>query len=313
MNFQLKFNNPNSTRKISFSDKMIFLGSCFSDEISLLASSYGFNVKANHFGTLFHPIALAQNILDSIHDRQDLDVILNEDVFFDFNCSGKIYGMSEKELREKVISLRMDLQNDMKRSSFLFITFGTAFAYHLNENQQVVGNCHKQPSTYFTKKMTEISEIVSLWKRVISEIRYLNPNIQICFTVSPVRHVKDGLSENNLSKSTLFLAIKEILTLDSIVYFPAYELVNDVLRDYRFFKEDMVHPNELAIQFVWDNFMGSFLEESIQDVAKNVNHLKKAMQHRLSYPKSKQALKFNEHIEESLRVLQRENKDIFLG
>lgn len=311
MEFQLNFKVPELHPKISFSDKIIFLGSCFSDEMSLLAKQHGFQVVSNPFGTLFHPLVLAQNILDSLHGNVEVNVAKNNDVYLDYNCSGKVYAMSELELKEKVIAIRNEFKNDLKNASYLFVTFGTAFAYYLNENQKVVGNCHKQPAQSFTKQLTNIEEIVSSWNEVLAEIKRFNPKIQICFTVSPVRHIKDGLHENNLSKSTLLLAISQLQSASDLSYFPSFELVNDVLRDYQFFKEDLTHPNQQAIQFVWTHFMESFLTDQIKEIALKVNEIKSAANHRIQYPESEMAKKFIEHLKDRRTKLAEEYSEIY--
>ena len=311
MEFHLKFNIPEAIPKISFSEKLIFFGSCFSDEISLLAKQHGFQVVSNPFGTLFHPLALAQNILDALRGNEEVIIAQNNDVYLDYNCSGKVYAMSELELKEKVNSIRNEFKNDLKNASYLFVTFGTAFAYHLNETQQIVGNCHRQSAQSFTKRLTKIEEIVSKWNEVVSEIIRFNPKIQICFTVSPVRHLKDGLHQNNLSKSTLHLAINQLLSESNLTYFPSFELVNDVLRDYRFFKEDLTHPNQQAIQFVWQKFMSTFLTSEIQEIANKVSELKQAMNHRIQYLDSKMAQEFQMKIDERKELLKIENPSIF--
>lgn len=311
MEFHLKFNIPEAIPKISFSDKLIFFGSCFSDEMSLLAKQHGFQVVSNPFGTLFHPLALAQNVLDALRGNEEVVIAQNNDVYLDYNCSGKVYAMSELELKKKVISIRNEFKNNLKNASYLFVTFGTAFAYHLNETQQVVGNCHKQPAQSFTKHLTKIQEIVFKWNEVVSEIKRFNPKIQICFTVSPVRHLKDGLHQNNLSKSTLHLAINQLLSESNLTYFPSFELVNDVLRDYRFFKEDLTHPNQQTIQFVWQKFMSTFLTSEIQEIANKVSELKQAMNHRIQYPDSKMAQEFQIKIDERKELLKIENPSIF--
>ena len=311
MNFQLKFSIPEAKQKISFGDRIIFLGSCFSDEMSLLAEKSGLHVLANPFGTIFHPLALAQNMLDVLRGNEDVNIVRNEDIFLDYNCSGKIYAMSERELKEKVLTLRKNFRNELKKATHLFVTFGTAFAYYLKETQKVVGNCHKQPLQLFEKKLTDVELIVSIWKEIIDELKCLNPEIQIYFTVSPVRHSKDGLHENNVSKSTLFLAINQLQADEEIRYFPAFELVNDVLRDHRFFKEDLVHPNIQAIQYVWEKFMETFLTVETIELAKKVAEIKLAMNHRLQYPESKMAKEFRRNLEEKTNSLSKEFPNIF--
>jgi hypothetical protein len=307
VDFQLNINIVESKQKISFGDKIIFLGSCFSDEMSILAKQHGFDVVSNPFGTLFHPLAIAQNLLFALHDNEKMNFVQNDDVYLDYSCSGKVYGMNDAELTQKVLSLRTNLKKDLKIATHLFITFGTSFGYHLKETNKIVGNCHKQPSQNFTKKLTEIDEIASVWKQVISEIIKINPEIQICFTVSPVRHIKDGLHENNLSKSILILAIQQLQSGHSISYFHAYELVNDILRDYRFFKEDLVHPNNQAIKFVWEKFMATYLTADTLVIAKNVNEIKLAMNHRLQYPESKMASEFKKQLKERKLSLEIKN------
>jgi len=310
VDFQLKFKIPDINPKISFSDKIIFLGSCFSDDMSLLAKQHGFQVVSNPFGTLFHPLVLAQNILDSLHGNVEVNVAKKNDVYLDYNCSGKVYDMNEAELKKKVIAIRNEFKNDLKNASHLLVTFGTAFAYYLNETQQVVGNCHKQPAQSYTKYLTRIEEIVSKWNEVVMEIKRFNPKIQICFTVSPVRHIKDGLHENNLSKSTLLLAISQLQSASDLSYFPSFELVKDVLRDYRFFKEDLTHPNQQAIQFVWAQFMESFLISETKDIAIKVNEIKSAKNHRIQYPESEMAKKFFFQLEESRTKLAKDFPEI---
>jgi biotin-(acetyl-CoA carboxylase) ligase len=279
--------------------------------MSLLAKQHGFQVVSNPFGTLFHPLVLAQNILDSLHGNVEVNVAKKNDVYLDYNCSGKVYAMNEAELKKKVIAIRNEFKNDLKNASHLLVTFGTAFAYHLNETQEIVGNCHKQPAQSFTKRLSNIEEIVSKWNEVVSEIKRFNPKIQICFTVSPVRHIKDGLHQNNLSKSTLHLAINQLLSEGNLTYFPSFELVNDVLRDYRFFKEDLTHPNQQAIQFVWQRFMSTFLTSQIQEIANKVSELKQAMNHRIQYLDSKMAQEFQMKIDERKELLKIENPSIF--
>lgn len=310
MEFILKLNIPEAKKKINFSDNIIFLGSCFSDEISLHAKQHGLNVLANPFGTLFHPLSIAKNILNAIHASTKVDLVQNNDVFFDYLCSGKVFGMSKTDLINKVIAKRNQLKNELLNASHLFITFGSAFAYHLNETDQIVGNCHKQPQNTFTKQLTSIEQIEQVWKGVIGEIKQINPNIQICFTVSPVRHAKDGIHENNLSKSTLFLAIHKLMSEMEVNYFPAFEIVNDELRDYRFFKEDLVHPNQQAIQFVWEKFMESYFSSNIIDIAKKVKEIKVSMQHRVQYPESKSALQFKEQLAERKKLLSQAHTEI---
>jgi hypothetical protein len=310
VSFYLNFDIPKSIQKINFSDEILFLGSCFSDEISSIAKLHGFNVTANPFGTLFHPLAIARAISDALDEKVDLNLVQNNDVYFDYSCSGKIYGMSLREIQEKVLEMRNQLKHCIENARFLFITFGTSFAYHLNESNEIVGNCHKQPAQKFTKKLTEALEILIGWQQVVERIKQLNPELKISFTISPVRHIKDGLFENNVSKSNLFVAVNKLTAKSEINYFPSFELVNDVLRDHRFFKADLIHPNEQAVEFVWQRFQETFMDSETILIAKKVREIKIAEKHRLQFPESELAEKFHAQLLERKENLDKTVKGI---
>jgi hypothetical protein len=175
----------------------------------------------------------------------------------------------------------------------MLITFGSAWAYRLQEDQNLVANCHKQPSQLFSKEQTTVQTIVETWKALIHLIQRHNPTISFVFTVSPVRHAKDGLHENNLSKARLLLAVEALVDATNCAYFPAYELILDQLRDYAFFKEDGVHPNEKATAHVWDYFKRNFCSDQTGQVLKEWEALQLALQHKLLYPESQEAQHHN--------------------
>jgi hypothetical protein len=282
MKFKLDTEIPNFQKKIHHKKGLIFYGSCFSDELSKHFQNGGFSVCANPFGTIFHPLALAEN-LARIFDitNEDFRIFEANSSFYSWSCSNLVSANSENELKEKLLQSTKDFEQKIVESSHFFITFGTSFAYHLKENDEVVANCHKQNSNLFEKKLSAIAEMFEVWKDVLTQIYALNPAIEVVFTVSPVRHSKDGLIENNRSKARLFELISALEQIFPINYFPSYEIVIDELRDYRFYAKDMVHPNSLAIDYLWEILKKSFFEPETLQLCEKGEKLRLLDQHKI--------------------------------
>lgn len=290
--FSFTFPIPTHSSKIEIGQKILFIGSCFSDEIGNQAQFHGLNATANPFGTLFHPLAIGQALLDTLNDVSTCDTVQKDDVFFHWGSSGKIHGYSAEELVEKVQMERKLLKEKLALSSHLFVTFGTAKGYRLRSSNQLVANCHKQHPSQFEVEITNSSEIVAFWEPIVRQLKELNPQLSIVFTVSPVRHLKDGIVENNRSKAQLLLAVEQLTQLENCSYFPSYEIVMDELRDYRFFKNDFAHPNELAINYVWERFSAVYFSEESQKLLSRIKAIKTALAHKGLYEKS---IKLREH------------------
>jgi len=291
-NFSFTFPISAHSTKIEIGQNILFIGSCFSDEIGNQAQLHGLNATANPFGTLFHPLAIGQALLDTLNDVSTCDTVQKDDVFFHWGSSGKIHGYSAEELVEKVQMERKLLKEKLALSSHLFITFGTAKGYRLRSSNQLVANCHKQLHSKFEVEITNSSEIVAFWEPIVRQLKELNPQLSIVFTVSPVRHLKDGIVENNRSKAQLLLAVEQLTKLENCSYFPSYEIVMDELRDYRFFKNDFAHPNELAINYVWERFSAVYFSEESQKLLSRIKAIKTALAHKGIYEKS---IKLREH------------------
>jgi len=301
-NFNFTFPIPTQEYKIEFDKSILFLGSCFSDEIGKQAKLCGLKSIANPFGTLFHPIAIGQSILDSLNETKSCKWVQKDDVFFHWGSSGKIHAYSQLELENKLI-IEQELQKtELKLASHLFLTFGTAKGYRLKENKELVANCHKQHPSLFEIKVSKAHEIVDFWQPLIQQLKRLNPNLQLIFTVSPVRHLKDGIVENNRSKAELLLAVEILSEIENCSYFPSYEIVLDELRDYRFYNSDFSHPNELAISYVWERFSRTFFSEETRINSEKVRAIKIALNHKGLYEKS---FKLQEH---QLLTLQKKEK-----
>ncbi len=305
-NFSLTFPIPVHSNKIEIGKTLLFMGSCFSDEIGNQAQLHGLNATANPFGTLFHPLAIGQSLLDTLNDVSTCDSVQTDDVFFHWGSSGKIHGYSANELTEKVLAERRSLKAKLAIATHLFITFGTAKSYVLKTNNQVVANCHKQHPSLFNVEITTSTAIVAFWVPIILQLKELNPQLSVIFTVSPVRHLKDGIIENNRSKAKQLLAVETLSKLENCSYFPSYEIVMDELRDYRFFKNDFAHPNELAIQHVWHRFANTYLSESIYMMCNKIKAIKVSLIHKSLYEKSKKVSEHQDIILERKRQLDKE-------
>jgi hypothetical protein len=206
---------------------------------------------------------------------------MNHDIWFSFDHHGKFSAMDINVCLSGINDrFRISAQR-IQKANFIFFTFGTAYVYYLKSTGQVVSNCHKVQAKEFDRKRISLEEIVEEYVTLITRLRKINPDVCIIFTVSPVRHWKDGAHENQLSKSLLLLATERICSqLDRTFYFPAYELMMDDLRDYRFYDEDMVHPNSVAVGYIWDKFTGSFMEKETISLMKEVDKIVTARNHR---------------------------------
>lgn len=308
--FRLHFPIQKQEKQLSFDRPVVFLGSCFSDEIGEKARLGGLNVISNPFGTLFHPLALAEVIEDSITDSLHFRPSQRDDVWMDWSAAAKLQSTTEEEIKETILGQRKLLKNKLLSASHLFVTFGTAFGYYLKSDGKLVANCHKQASSLFEKRLTPIEEMSEVWIELSAKLQGLNPNLNIVFTVSPVRHIKDGLVENNRSKARLHLLVEQLQSA-GYLYFPSYEIVNDELRDYRFFTNDNVHPNDLAIDYVWKRFLETFVQEDVITWINRVQKFHLALNHRPTGKSELEKVQFAKFLERERAIL--EEKGVILN
>ncbi len=283
MNWQIQVPIPKYSFDISHSDKVFSVGSCFAHHMADRLLHYKFSCTSNPYGTLFHPIPLLQNLTDALKGSEiDEELFLErEGAVFHYSCHSSIWADTKDELKNKLQDLQSSVANDLKESKLLILTFGTAFLYQLADSGKAVANCHKQPKNTFTKGLSSPQEIQTVFQSFYSELKKQNPGIQILLTVSPVRHIRDGVHNNNVSKSALLLACEEIQnSFEDVHYFPAYEIVLDELRDYRFFEKDRVHPNEEAKDYVWEKFSEALLNPASKLLTKDLDKLFSSINHR---------------------------------
>ncbi len=266
----------------------LLIGSCFSDEIGSLLQQNGFDCLVNPGGTLFHPLAIARLLNWALDEPTPLRTLQRQDIFLSWDLSGTFYALSEDALTTKVADLHAAFQYYLKQSSHLVLTFGTAWAYYLNADQQLVANCHKAPSNSFAKVLSDLRQLQDEWMLLVQRLARFNPDLALVFTISPVRHSKDGLVENNRSKARLHLLLETLCALPKCTYFAAYELVLDELRDYSFFKADGVHPNQKAVAAVWQLFAQQMFDPATKALVEEWEALQKSKAHRILYPESRE-------------------------
>ena len=272
--------------EIDFSSGIVSMGSCFSDEIGRRLVDGGFHIEQNPFGTLYNPASIAAALRRLMYDEEigEEDLVEHEGLWHSWHHHGSFSRETKEECLEVCNSRLHVAHMALKEAKLLMITFGSAWIYE--REGQVVANCHKLPQENFVRRMLTVDDIVALWRSLLEELRAYYPHLHVLFTVSPIRHVGDGMHGNQLSKSTLLLAIDALvdnelpptkrkkkgvkvkeLEKPVTVYFPSYEIVLDELRDYRFYDPDMVHPSDLAVDVVWNRFQRITMVPAVRDQA----------------------------------------------
>lgn len=281
--FKLEFNIPKSPIKINLRDSILLIGSCFSDEIGNRLNDNKLTGLSNPFGTIYNPYSIFKLLKN---ESETSNVIESQGVYYHWDAHGEISGLNETETTSLFEKRNNETQNFLKNCKWLIITLGTTIVYE-NEMRNIVANCHKVAAKKFKKRFLNQEEIIQEYANLHSYLHDINPNLNIVFTVSPVRHIRDGLIENNRSKAILIDAIHSINAKHSNTsYFPSYEIVMDELRDYRFFKTDRIHPTEEAIEYVWEQFMKTYFDEDTINFIKQWSKLKAAIYHQPFQPES---------------------------
>jgi hypothetical protein len=273
-----------SPDKITYNKGTMFIGSCFASSIGQKMEYGRFPVIINPAGSVYNPVSVC-NTLDSITSGKrftENDLYNYKGTWLSFSHYTNFSSEDPAIVLEKINSMSEQALTFLKNCRLLFITFGTARVFRLKSTGKIVSNCHKLPADLFTRELLPADTIVNLWKEQIDKLKAFNPLLKIVFTVSPVRHWKDGAHGNQVSKSVLFLSIEDLLKYDpDIDYFPAYELLMDDLRDYRYYADDMLHPSDVAVNYIWKAFCESYFEKTVLDIYNDVSRINKACSHRL--------------------------------
>src|SRR5690554_1259113 len=266
---------------------VLFMGSCFAGNVGQRMEEACFKVLVNPHGVLFNPFSVAAALEAFLENRQVGlgDLVERDGLWHSFQHHGSFSGCDAAKVVQDVNAATLKGHSFLKEARCLVVTFGTAWVYALGEAQQVVANCHKFPARDFQRYRLSVRAVVERWQSLLVALRQVNPDLQVIFTVSPVRHWKDGAHGNQLSKAVLLLAVEELVEQDGRnAYFPAYELMMDELRDYRFYADDMLHPSAQAVDYIWDRFSGAWLNEEALAFYREVQHILGALRHRPLHP-----------------------------
>ncbi|PHR71395.1 MAG: GSCFA domain-containing protein [Lutibacter sp.] len=315
MNFRTQISIKNkSNNLIDHRSKILLFGSCFTENIGDKLNYFKFQNTVNPFGILFHPKAI-ENLITSATNKKEYtekDIFFQNERWHCFEAHSELSSSSKEELI-KNLNFRISSTNkQLLESTHLIITLGTSWIYRFIESDTIVANCHKIPQKKFLKELLTVTEISSSLEAIISLIKSVNPKIEILFTVSPVRHLKDGFTENMLSKAHLISAIHNVIEpRNHTHYFPSYEIMMDDLREYRFYKNDMIHPNETAIAYIWQQFKNTWIDTNSIDLIAEIDSIQKGLEHRPFNENSVQHQQFIEGLQLKINKLQENHKITF--
>ena len=285
MNLRTTFSIEPSPFKITYNDNVMLIGSCFAGSMGAQMKKGKLRVMINPSGTVYNPVSVC-NTLDIISEAREFkkdDLYFHNGIWISFFHYTEFSSDDPDKALDKINTRLKSASDFLKTTEFLFITFGTARVYRLKETGLIVSNCHKVPSSRFSTELLKAGEITDLWTKQLDRLHFLYPHLKVIFTISPVRHLKDGAHGNQVSKSTLFLAVEELLRHPSEPhYFPAYELVMDDLRDYRFYEDDMVHQSAAAINYIWDAFTDCYFDKITSGIWNEAMKISGAPAHRFN-------------------------------
>lgn len=317
MNFQTQIPIQKSDFPIDYTSKVMLLGSCFAENMAQKFEYFKFDNVVNPFGIIFNPVSLEKLIVRSIHKTYftEKDIFYHNEAWHCYEVHSELSNPNKTEFLENLNRLIDSTNEELSNLSHLIITLGTSWVYRHVETNEIVANCHKVPQKQFVKELLSITQIEASLQTIISEIQAVNPKAKFIFTVSPVRHIKDGFVENNVSKAHLISALNASNFLPkfrdlTLNYFPSFEIMMDELRDYRFYAEDMLHPNQTAIDYIWIKFFENYVSEKEFGLMNQVCEIQRALKHRPFNPDSESHKKFLSKLEEKKQKITKENPAI---
>ena len=309
MQFTTKIPILQSDFKIDYNSKIVSLGSCFAVNMAEKLNYFKFQNTCNPFGILFHPLAIEKLIDFAVSQKQftEKDVFFHNERWHCFDAHSDLSNSNKEELINDLNAIVKSAYQRIVESSHIIITYGTSWVYRNIATNQIVANCHKVPQKEFSKEILSVGSIENSIQNTLDLIQKINPNVNFIFTVSPVRHLKDGFVENQVSKANLIAAVYRQLQTEhcklNTEYFPSYEIMMDELRDYRFYAEDMIHPSQVAIDYIWEQFFQTQINSAIYPVMEEVCSIQKGLQHRPFNPNSDQHKKFLDSLNQKIAFL----------
>jgi hypothetical protein len=308
MQFRTQIGIPKNTHPINYDSTVISIGSCFAVNIAEKFNYYKFQNTVNPFGILFHPLAIHTIIRRAIEE----DFFVESELFFHnerwhcFDVHSDLSNSNKVDLLQNLNQSLIDLKSQINAASHLIITYGTAWVYREKTSQKIVANCHKVPQAQFEKELLSAEQIEAAIVDTISLLLKLHPNVNIILTLSPVRHLKDGFIQNQQSKANLIVGIHQSINrqTSTVNYFPSYEIVMDELRDYRFYTQDMIHPNQTAIDYIWERFVDSNIAVDSAQIMNEVASIQKALAHKPFHPDAQNHQVFLQQLNQRIAKLQ---------
>ena len=313
MQLTLTLDIPPLPKAISYTDNVLLIGSCFTEHISDRLQQHKFKVLSNPHGILFNPLSVASSLDGYIDSRlyTENDLFYLNELWNSWDHHTRFSNIDAAEALETINGSQAEAAEFIKKADWVIITLGSAFQYYLKEKGMPVANNHRAPAQWFEKRLLKIEEIEQALSSTIQKLHEVNPFAQVLLTISPVRHIRDGVIDNNRSKARLIEATHALCSMyEQVHYFPAYELVIDILRDYRFYDIDFVHPNFPATQYVWEHFVKSCISPSAYDIMPQVQEIITARSHRSRFPETLAHKKFKESYAAKTKALM--NKYPFL-
>jgi len=293
MNFRTKINTGQASNQITYHNSLLTIGSCFAKHIGSKLEQYKFQVSNNEFGTVYNPLSIFTLLQSALDQNQIIikDLIQNGDIYSHWDFHSDFSSIHPEEVVKHTNQIIEQTSGLLQKLNYIFISFGSAFAYQ--HKGKIVTNCHKFPATQFLKIRLTTAAILEEFSNLKSQIEAVNKNINWVFTVSPVRHVRDGIIDNQRSKSILIESCHQITDqFENCTYFPSYEIMMDDLRDYRFYTADLLHPNEQAIDYIWDIFTSMYIDQNAIATMKKINKIIQNVNHKSFHPNSDTHQKF---------------------
>ena len=290
--------------QIGYSSGVLLMGSCFSQNIAKKLDYFGFQNLSNPFGIIFNPCAIYKLIERALNDTNftEKDIFYLNERWQSYEVHSELSQITKQDFLALLNARLFQLKDSLLNASHVIITLGTAWVYELKETKTIVANCHKVPQHEFAKKLLTASEIEESLRSLQSHLTKLNPKATLIFTVSPVRHIKDGIVENSQSKAHLVTAIHKM----DADYFPSYELLMDELRDYRFYEADMLHPNQVAIAYIWERFNSTWISSETLSLQKKVAAIRQGLAHRPFNEASEGHQKFLKDLQQKISEVKKE-------
>ncbi|MFY7988316.1 MAG: GSCFA domain-containing protein [Flavobacterium sp.] len=333
MQFTTKIPVQKSNFPIDYDSKILLLGSCFAENMGKKFEYFKFQATTNPFGIIFNVVSLEKLIRRTVENRifTENDIFFHNDLWHCFDVHSELSNLDKEEFLSNLNSILESTHEQIASLTHCIITLGTSWIYRNIKTNEIVANCYKVPQKEFTKELLSINQTEESLQNIVSLIHYVNPNSKFIFTVSPVRHIKDGFIENTLSKAHLIAAIHSVInqnfstTLElttnqnqknnklspithhpsPMTYFPAYEIMMDELRDYRFYAEDMLHPNQTAIDYIWMGFFENYISESVFGLMNEICSIQKGLQHRPFNPNTESHQKFLKNLKTKMTTIEK--------